>query len=629
MILRSDWEVLKMSGNQPKPMPMGPGKRSPGGKFTPKEKAKNVKGTVKRLLRYISKNKLLLIALLGLVILTSVLTLLSPMLQADAIDAIAEKVTVGSINGSKLIQTLIFLGILTLVTVVFNAASGIISASLSQYTVKILRRDLFAKIETLPVKYFDTHAHGDLMSRLTNDIDNISNTLSQSVTAIFTNGISVIGSLAFMLYYSPLMTLITVLAVPAGILLAKGITVRTRKYFSKQQTSLGELNGHIEEMVTGQKTVAAFSREEIAVEQFDAINQHLREYSIKAQIFSGLLGPLMNVISNLSFVLVAISGGWMAWSGQITIGTIQAFIQYSKQFSRPINELANQYNTIQSAIAGAERVFDIMDQKPESDSGNILLNLPEITGKVDFENVNFGYNKNTLVLKNFSLNVKPGMKIALVGPTGAGKTTVVNLITRFYDINSGTITLDDINIEKIQKSSLRETIGIVLQDTVLFSGTIRDNICYGKLDASDEEIIAAAKTANAHSFISRMPDGYNTALSEQGANLSQGQRQLIAIARAVLADPKILILDEATSSIDTRTEMHIQQAMIALMSGRTSFIIAHRLSTIRDADAILVLKDGRIAEKGNHEELLKNKGPYWELYMTQFRRETEDSNIPN
>ena len=618
-----------MSGNQPKPMPMGPGKRSPGGKFTPKEKAKNVKGTVKRLLRYISKNKLLLIALLGLVILTSVLTLLSPMLQADAIDAIAEKVTVGSINGSKLIQTLIFLGILTLVTVVFNAASGIISASLSQYTVKILRRDLFAKIETLPVKYFDTHAHGDLMSRLTNDIDNISNTLSQSVTAIFTNGISVIGSLAFMLYYSPLMTLITVLAVPAGILLAKGITVRTRKYFSKQQTSLGELNGHIEEMVTGQKTVAAFSREEIAVEQFDAINQHLREYSIKAQIFSGLLGPLMNVISNLSFVLVAISGGWMAWSGQITIGTIQAFIQYSKQFSRPINELANQYNTIQSAIAGAERVFDIMDQKPESDSGNILLNLPEITGKVDFENVNFGYNKNTLVLKNFSLNVKPGMKIALVGPTGAGKTTVVNLITRFYDINSGTITLDDINIEKIQKSSLRETIGIVLQDTVLFSGTIRDNICYGKLDASDEEIIAAAKMANAHSFISRMPDGYNTALSEQGANLSQGQRQLIAIARAVLADPKILILDEATSSIDTRTEMHIQQAMIALMSGRTSFIIAHRLSTIRDADAILVLKDGRIAEKGNHEELLKNKGPYWELYMTQFRRETEDSNIPN
>ncbi len=629
MILRSDWEVLKMSGNHPKPMPMGPGKRGPGGKFTPKEKAKNVKGTVKRLLRYISKNKLLLIALLGLVILTSVLTLLSPMLQADAIDAIAEKVTVGSINGSKLIQTLIFLGILTLVTVVFNAASGIISASLSQYTVKILRRDLFAKIETLPVKYFDTHAHGDLMSRLTNDIDNISNTLSQSVTAIFTNGISVIGSLAFMLYYSPLMTLITVLAVPAGILLAKGITVRTRKYFSKQQTSLGELNGHIEEMVTGQKTVAAFSREEIAVEQFDAINQHLREYSIKAQIFSGLLGPLMNVISNLSFVLVAISGGWMAWSGQITIGTIQAFIQYSKQFSRPINELANQYNTIQSAIAGAERVFDIMDQKPESDSGNILLNLPEITGKVDFENVNFGYNKNTLVLKNFSLNVKPGMKIALVGPTGAGKTTVVNLITRFYDINSGTITLDDINIEKIQKSSLRETIGIVLQDTVLFSGTIRDNICYGKLDASDEEIIAAAKTANAHSFISRMPDGYNTALSEQGANLSQGQRQLIAIARAVLADPKILILDEATSSIDTRTEMHIQQAMIALMSGRTSFIIAHRLSTIRDADAILVLKDGRIAEKGNHEELLKNKGPYWELYMTQFRRETEDSNIPN
>lgn len=605
------------------PMAGPPGRGGHGGRFGKQEKAKNVKGTLIRLLQYIGKNKLTLIFLLILVVVTSFLTLLSPMMQANAIDAISEKVTVGAINYEKLTKSLILLAVLTLISVSLNATSGFLSASLSQFTVKILRRDLFSKIETLPVKYFDTHAHGDLMSRLTNDIDNISNTLSQSVTAVFTNGISVIGSLVFMLYYSPLMTLITVLAVPVGILLSKGITTRTRKYFSKQQSSLGELNGHIEEMVTGQKTVAAFSREKIAVEQFDEINKHLREYSIKAQIYSGLLGPLMNVISNLSFVLVAISGGFMAWSGAITIGTIQAFIQYSKQFSRPINELANQYNTIQSAIAGAERVFDIMDQQPETDNGTVELDLSQVSGKVDFDRVNFGYNNDSLVLKDFTLNVKPGMKIALVGPTGAGKTTVVNLITRFYDINSGTITLDDINIEKIKKSSLRETIGIVLQDTVLFTGTIRDNICYGKLDATDEEVIAAAKMANAHSFISRMSDGYQTVLSEQGSNLSQGQRQLIAIARAILADPKILILDEATSSIDTRTEMHIQQAMIALMKGRTSFIIAHRLSTIRDADAILVLKNGRIAEKGNHEQLLANKGPYWELYMTQFRRETE------
>ena len=605
------------------PMAGPPGRGGHGGRFGKQEKAKNVKGTLIRLLQYIGKNKLTLIFLLILVVVTSFLTLLSPMMQANAIDAISEKVTVGAINYEKLTKSLILLAVLTLISVSLNATSGFLSASLSQFTVKILRRDLFSKIETLPVKYFDTHAHGDLMSRLTNDIDNISNTLSQSVTAVFTNGISVIGSLVFMLYYSPLMTLITVLAVPVGILLSKGITTRTRKYFSKQQSSLGELNGHIEEMVTGQKTVAAFSREKIAVEQFDEINKHLREYSIKAQIYSGLLGPLMNVISNLSFVLVAISGGFMAWSGAITIGTIQAFIQYSKQFSRPINELANQYNTIQSAIAGAERVFDIMDQQPETDNGTVELDLSQVSGKVDFDRVNFGYNHDSLVLKDFTLNVKPGMKIALVGPTGAGKTTVVNLITRFYDINSGTITLDDINIEKIKKSSLRETIGIVLQDTVLFTGTIRDNICYGKLDATDEEVIAAAKMANAHSFISRMSDGYQTVLSEQGSNLSQGQRQLIAIARAILADPKILILDEATSSIDTRTEMHIPQAMIALMKGRTSFIIAHRLSTIRDADAILVLKNGRIAEKGNHEQLLANKGPYWELYMTQFRRETE------
>jgi ATP-binding cassette subfamily B protein len=424
-----------------------------------------------------------------------------------------------------------------------------------------------------------------------------------------------------MLYYSPIMTIVSLLVIPLVLFVTRSIVKRTRVLFKKQQEALGRLNGHVEEMVTGQKTVEAFSRTNIVVAEFDEINKDLRKYSVKAQIFGGTIGPVMNVIGNISFVLVAISGGVLASMGMITVGVIQAFVQYSKQFTRPINEVANQYSTIQSALSSAERVFDVMDQIPESDDfADKQFDVASVKGDVVFKNVNFGYTPEKQVLKDFTINVKAGQKIALVGPTGAGKTTVVNLITRFYDIDSGEILLDGENIFELPKKGLRSCIGIVLQDTVLFTGTIKDNIRFGRLDATDEEIYAAAKTANADSFIRRLPDGYDTQLSEQGSNLSQGQRQLLSIARAVLADPKILILDEATSSIDTRTEMNIQKAMIRLMKGKTSFIIAHRLSTIRDADDILVIDAGRIVEKGDHKSLLEQKGHYWQLYQSQFTR---------
>ena len=460
------------------------------------------------------------------------------------------------------------------------------------------------------------------MSRVTNDIDNVSTTLSQSITSLFSSAMTVAASFVMMLVYSPLMTLITLFGVPLSLLATRVVAKKTRFYFKKQQSSLGKLNGHIEEMVAGQKTVKAFNREQISINSFEAINEALRDSSIKAQIFSGMVGPIMNVVNNITFVLVAISGGLLAFGDfGVTVGTISAFITLSRQFTRPINEIANQYNAIQSAVAGAERVFEVMDEESETDNGKIIMNPEEVTGHVEFEHVNFSYVSDKPVLKDFTLDVLPGQKIALVGPTGAGKTTVVNLITRFYDINDGIIKLDGKNINDIRKHDLRRSIGIVLQDTVLFSGDIYDNIRFGRLDATEEEVEHAAMTANAHSFISRLPEGYKTVLSEEGSNLSQGQRQLLSIARAVLADPKILILDEATSSIDTRTEMNVQKAMISLMKGRTSFIIAHRLSTIRDADKILVINDGRIVESGNHEDLLKQKGAYYTLYKTQFANE--------
>ncbi|KAI4453408.1 atp-binding cassette sub-family b [Holotrichia oblita] len=570
-----------------------------------------------------------------MVMLGSVLSLVSSVIQKEAINTITfeEGIKNISIDFTKLKLYLIIMGVLFLISAGISLVQGLLSASISQKTVKIIRTDMMKKMQDIPVKYFDTNTHGDLMSRLTNDVDNISTCVSQSISSLFSGVVTIFGSLALMLYYNRLMTLISLAVVPLGMFVTKKISAKTRIYFKNQQESLGELNGHIEEMVTGQKTVIAFNRQEKSIEQFDVMNQRLRKNSILAQIFSGTIGPLMNVLNNLSFACVAIAGGLLMMyadtiqnntiliilCGSISIGTIQLFINLSKQFSRPINELANQFNAIQSAVAGAERVFDVMDQESEKDAGTISLPFENIKGDVVFKNVGFGYNPNVLVLREFSINVKTGQKIALVGPTGAGKTTVVNLLTRFYDINNGEILLDGINICDIKKDDLRRSIGIVLQDTVLFTGTIRDNIRYGKLDATEQEIRKAAMTANAHGFISHLHSGYDTELSESGGNLSQGQRQLISIARAVLADPKILILDEATSSVDTRTEMHIQQAMQELMKNKTCFIIAHRLSTIRNSDNILVINGGRIVESGNHEKLMKNQGAYFTLYQNQLK----------
>lgn len=609
---------------------MGGGPDMPGGRRRGPmmvEKPKNFKRTAGRLLSYIGKSKLLLLVMIVCVIVSALVTLASPILQTEALNyltPIDKQGYMEVIDGIPRVDFRSMAKILGLLAVLFLCSSGVsflqsrFSARLSQGTVRTMRNDLFRRIEKLPIKYIDNHPHGDIMSRMTNDIENISNTISQSVTSLISCLITIIGALAIMLYYSWEMTLISVVTIPVTILVTSFVTKRVRRYFVRQQKLLGELNAEVEESVMGYRTIMAFSREEVTIDRFGKISNELRKTGIKAEIFGGIMGPLMNVVNNIGFLIIVVVGVIFALNGKFPVATVFLFIQFSKQFTRPINEIANQFTAILNAVSGAERVFEIMDEPSEIDEGKRRLFTDTMRGKLSFKNINFSYVPNEPVLKNFNLEVEEGQKIAIVGKTGSGKTTIINLLTRFYEVDSGEILLDGFDIRDIPKDTLRKNIAIVLQDTVLFTDTIEANIRYGKPDATIQEVHAAAVTANAHRFIGRMKDNYDTMLTESGGNISNGQRQLLSIARAVLADPKILILDEATSSVDTRTEMRIQEAMMNLMKGRTTLIIAHRLSTIRDADKIIVLDGGKICEAGNHDELLAQKGVYYNLYMSQF-----------
>ena len=598
------------------------GSKGPGGPGGPRamirEKPKNIRATLGKLLKYIGKNKYSVILIIVTTIITTLLNLLGPTLQGKAIDAITITEQRLSVDFDGLVRILVLMAVVYLASTAIQIAQGIASAKISQDTVYNMRKDLFRKISYLPISYVDTHAHGDIMSRMTNDVDNISQTLSSSITSLISAVLTLIGAFAMLVKYDWRMALVSLITIPLTIVVSMVLSKLMRKYFIARQVLLGQLNTQVEEMVTGYKTVMAYGKEADACRDFAEISEEFRKCSIKANVWGGIMGPAMNIINNLNYLIVAAFGAYFTVTGAISVGDVQAILQYSRQLSQPINQISNQYANILTAIAGAERVFNILDTPDEVDEGKTELNIPNMSGNVDFSHINFSYVKGKQVIKDFNLEVKQGQKIALVGATGSGKTTIVNLLTRFYDIDSGKITIDGVDINDIPKKELRSAIAIVLQDTVLFHDTIGNNIKYGRLDATDDEVKAAAETAEAREFIERLPEGYNTVLSEGGSNLSQGQRQLLSIARAVLADPKILILDEATSSVDTRTEMHIQQAMVALMKNRTSLIIAHRLSTIRDADMIIVMKDGQVMESGNHDQLLEKKGVYYGLYQNQF-----------
>ncbi len=595
--------------NKPKVNMRITGMRGPRN-YSAVEKPKEGKKTLMKLLQYFSKELNQVILLIGVVIVVVLCSVFAPSMQSKAVDTIAA----GEFDRlSGVLIGMIFLYALSCLGTLFQ---NLISAVLSQRIVKRMREDLFEKIVNLPIKYIDTHSHGDIMSRMTNDVENISNTVSQSLGSLVSGVLTIMGTVVIMLWYCWQLALLSCSTVILTVFVTKYLSKVMRGFFDKRQLILGELNGIVEEKVMGYKTVVAYNRQQAVISEFEKSSDELTKTGIIAEVFGSSMGPVMNVINNIGFVIIAVFGGYFAINGLITIGVVSAFIVYAKQFGRPINEIAQVYGQIQTAMASAERIFAVMDEKGENKDG--AADMTEARGVIAFKDVNFSYVEGKQVLYDFNLTVNAGSKVALVGATGSGKTTVVNLLMRFYDVDNGEILIDGVNIKDIAIDELRRNTAIVLQDTVLFSDTIRNNLKYSNLDATDEEMYAAAELSNCHDMIKHFSDKYDTMLTEGGQNLSQGQRQLLSIGRAFLADPKILILDEATSSVDTRTEKHIQDAMVNIMKDRTSLIIAHRLSTIRDADMIVVMDKGRIQETGNHTELLKKKGKYYELYMAQF-----------
>ncbi|MDF2724977.1 MAG: transporter ATP-binding protein [Paenibacillus sp.] len=618
-------------GQQPPQRPMGFG---PGMMAMPGQKAKDAKGTMKRLLRYVQQLKGQLIIVFIAAILSTLFGIVSPKLMGKVTTQIFEGV-VGKIKGVSgasidfdyIGHILLILGGMYLISALFMFVQQFIVAGVAQKVSFALRRDVQEKLNRLPLKYFDSRSHGDILSRATNDIDNIGNTLQQVLSQFISSIVMLVGIIIMMLSISPLLTLITLITLPISIIVTKKVATKSQKYFVAQQRTIGELNGHVEEMYGGHTIVKAFGYEKRSVEKFHGINDRLYDSAWRAQFVSGIIMPLMMFVGNIGYVLVCVAGGIFVTRQAVTIGDVQAFIQYSQQFTMPITQVANIANLIQSALASGERVFELLDEgelSPESAKPAVIA-APK--GHVQFNDVTFGYNAEAPLIEQMNIAIRPGQTVAIVGPTGAGKTTMVNLLMRFYEIGGGSITVDGVDIRDMERSKLRSLFGMVLQDTWLFNGTIRDNIAYGREGATEEEIVQAAQAAYADHFIRTLPEGYETVLNEEASNLSQGQKQLLTIARAILADPPILILDEATSSVDTRTEAHIQQAMTRLMKGRTSFVIAHRLSTIRDADLILVMNHGRVIEQGTHVELLKQDGFYTDLYNSQFTTSNQRKQI--
>lgn len=588
--------------------PGGPGGMPGGGK------PKNAKASIVRLLSYLKDDKWKLIFVFFIMLLSSVSSIvgtyiLRPVINnmGDATLSVAEKM-------EQLATGILFMAVIYSISVACQYLQSRIMIGVSQHALANIRKELFAKVSKLPLRYYDSNNAGDIMSRFTNDVDALGNMLNNSIVSMFTGAITLIGTVALMFYTNVWLTIITLITTPLFVFAAQSIVKKSRKYYKQQQAALGILNGYVEETVSGQKVVKVFNHEAEANDEFEYLNEDLRSKQLKAQFFGGIMGPVMGNLSQVSYSITAMIGGILCVVGGFDIGGLTIFVNYSRQFSRPINELSMQVNEIFSALAGAERVFEVMDTAPETPDVEGAVTPDPIKGEVVLDHVVFGYNEDKIILNDVSLYAKPGQKIALVGSTGAGKTTITNLITRFYDINSGSITIDGIDIRDYKRDYLRKNIAMVLQDTHLFSGTVRDNIRYGRLDATDEEVIEAAKLASAHSFIMRLENGYDTVLEGDGVNLSQGQRQLLNIARAAISKAPILILDEATSSVDTRTERHIEHGMDRLMANRTTIVIAHRLSTVRNANAIIVLENGQIVERGDHDELLKLQGRYYELY---------------